>query len=117
MFSAEHNAGMNTEIAVLRALLTVSRRSGSVPVTLADIVARVREDETSVREALVSLLRAELVQVIGASVRLSLAGLAVAVATAAKAKADARRPKTLTSGARARSARVIPLARRRRAAA
>lgn len=110
-------ARMNTEIAVLRALLTVSRRSCAAPVTLADIVACVREHEASVQDALVSLLRAELVQVIGVSVRLSFAGLAVAVAAAAKAKADARRAKTLTSGARAREARVLRMVRRRRAVA
>jgi DNA-binding IclR family transcriptional regulator len=109
-------ASMSTEIAVLRALLHLSRRRA--PATLADIVARVREDQADVQRALASLARAQLVQRTGDSARLSLGGLAVAVAAAARAKADARRPKTLTSGEHtARSARVVPMARRRRAAA
>lgn len=109
---------MSTDLHVLRALLRLSRRAR--PATLEDVVASVREDAAAVQQALAALARAGLVQRTGESPRLSLAGLAVAVAAAAKAKAEARRAKTLTSSARAsRSthARVIPMVRRRRAAA
>lgn len=105
-------ASMSTEIAVLRALLRLSRRRA--PATLADLVSRVREDERDVQHALASLARSQLVLRNGETARLSMAGLAVAVASAAQAKADAKKPRSITSG-RA-SASVYPLVRRHRAA-
>jgi DNA-binding IclR family transcriptional regulator len=105
-------ASMSTEIAVLRALLLLARTRRGLPATVEDIVTRVRDDAAAVERALEGLVRTELVQRAGATLRLSLAGLAVAVAAAAQAKADARRAKTLTSG----RDRVIPMVRRRRAA-
>ena len=111
-------ASMSTEIAVLRAILSLSRRRPSA--TLEELVARVREDAPEVQRALAALARAQLVQRTGDSTRLTMTGLAIAVATAAEAMAKARRAKTLTSTPRGRSARVIamvPKTRRRRAAA
>ena len=105
-------ASMSTEIAVLRALLRLSRRRS--PATLEDLVTRVREDVGDVQRALASLARAQLVLRSGETARLSLAGLAVAVAAAAQAKATARAPRSITSG-RA-SARILPMVRRHRAA-
>jgi DNA-binding IclR family transcriptional regulator len=97
---------MSTEIAVLRALLLFSRRS--TPPTVADLAERVGSDAADLERALASLVRAELVQLAGNVVRLSLAGLAVAVAAAA----NARRAKTVArpKGTRAgRVGRVIPM--------
>lgn len=111
---------MSTEIAVLRALLLLarSRSRARTPVTLADVAARVRDDLAAVQHALASLAAADLVQRSGESIGLTLSGLAVAVAAAARVKAKARRAKTLTSTPRAaRTARVIPIVRRRRVAA
>jgi hypothetical protein len=116
-------ASMSTEIAVLRALLRLSRRRS--PATLEDLVTRVRgggrgehrspeQHERDVQHALASLARAQLVLRQGETARLSLAGLAVAVAAVANAKAAAKAPRSITSG-RA-SARVVPMVRRRRAA-
>ena len=113
-------ASMSTEIAVLRALLQLSRRPA--PATLEDIAQRVsrgrRENDLGdVQQTLASLARAQLVLRRGETVRLSLAGLAVAVAATAHAKEAARRdraPRSIASG-RA-GARVFPMVRRRRAA-
>jgi DNA-binding IclR family transcriptional regulator len=82
-------ASMSTEIAVLRALLRLSRRR--TPATITDLLDRVGGDALDVQRALASLARAQLVQRSGESARLSLAGLAVAVA----ATANARRAKTV----------------------
>lgn len=82
-------ASMSTEIAVLRALLRLSRRR--TPATFTDLLDRVGGDANDVQRALASLARAQLVQRSGESARLSLAGLAVAVAAAA----TARRAKTV----------------------
>lgn len=82
-------ASMSTEIAVLRALLRLSRRTA--PATIADLLDRVGGDALDVQRALASLARAQLVQRRGESARLSLAGLAVAVAVTA----NARRAKTV----------------------
>jgi DNA-binding IclR family transcriptional regulator len=84
-------ASMSTEIAVLRALLRLSRRR--TPATITDLLDRVGGDAIDVQRALASLARAQLVQRSGESARLSLAGLAVAVA--ATATANARRAKTV----------------------
>ena len=105
-------AFMSTEIAVLRALLFLSRRRG--PATLADLVTRVRENDRDVEHALASLARAQLVLRTGETARLSMAGLAVAVAAAAQAKANAKKPRSITSGHPGAS--VLPLVRRHRAA-
>ena len=102
-------ASMSTEIALLRALLRLSRRASAT--SLADLVAAVGSDLADVQTALASLARAGLVQRSGESARLSLAGLAVAVA----AVANARRAKTVARPARP-AARVVSLVRRRRAA-
>ena len=102
---------MSTEIAVLRALLRLSRRTGST--TLEALVASVREDAREVMTALASLARQQLVLRAGETTRLSMAGLAVAVAAAAQSRASA---KVVTRAARGR---VVPLqlrARRHRAA-
>ena len=111
-------APMSTEIAVLRALLRLSRRSG--PATLEALVASVREDAREVQTALASLARQQLVLRAGESTRLSMAGLAVAVAAAAHCRAAAkvatRRGTRIDGGVRAR---VVPLElrpRRHRAA-
>jgi hypothetical protein len=104
-------ASMSTEIAVLRALLRISRRR-PVP-TLQDLVASVREDAGDVERALASLARAQLVMRSGETARLSMSGLVVAVAALAQAKAAAKAPRSIAS------ARVIPMqarVRRRRAA-
>jgi DNA-binding IclR family transcriptional regulator len=102
---------MSTEIAVLRALLLLTRSRSAV--TAADVVARVREDAAEVERTLGSLARQQLVQRRGETVALSLSGLAVAVAAAAHARATAK------VATRRPSARVVPLVargRRRRAA-
>ena len=78
-------ATMNTETALLRVLLRMSRMAA--PATLSDLVADVREDSDQVTQALRTLARAELVQRTEATVRLSFSGLAVAVSLAAKARA------------------------------
>lgn len=96
-------ASMSTEIAVLRALLRLSRRA--TPATVAELLARVGGDLQELQRALASLARGQLVQRSGASARLTLAGLAVAVA----AGANARRAKTVARPSR-------PAARVRRAA-
>jgi hypothetical protein len=101
-------ASMSTEIAVLRALLRLSRRRA--PATLDDLVMRVRENARDVQHALASLARAQLVLRSGETARLSMAGLAVAVAATAQAKATAK------VAASRPNARVIPMLRRRRAA-
>ena len=105
-------ASMSTEIAVLRALLRLSRRRAANGSTLEALVTLVREDAPAVQRALASLARAQLVLRSGETARLSMAGLAVAAA--AQAKANAKRPRSITSG-RA-SASVFPLVRRHRAA-
>jgi DNA-binding IclR family transcriptional regulator len=98
-------ASMSTEIAVLRALLRLSRRSA--PTTLADLLERVGGDASDLQRALASLARSQLVLRSGESARLSLSGLAVAVAVTA----NARRAKTV-----ARPSRPMAMARRRHAA-
>jgi hypothetical protein len=107
-------ASMSTEIALLRALLRLSRRASAArPVTLADLVAGVREDAREVEHALASLARQQLVLRAGETVRLSMPGLAVAVAAAAQSRASAK------VATRRPSARVFPLqarVRRHRAA-
>jgi hypothetical protein len=105
-------ASMSTEIAVLRALLRLSRCR--TPATLASLVTHVRENAGDVQHALASLARAQLVVRSGETARLSMAGLAVAVATAAQAKAAAKVPRSIASGRP--SARVVSMVRRRRAA-
>jgi len=108
---------MSTEIAVLRALLRLSRlprRSG--PATLEALVASVREDAREVQTALASLARQQLVLRAGETTRLSMAGLAVAVAAAAQSRASAKVATRRPSQVRAR---VVPLqvrARRHHAA-
>src|SRR5258708_4964503 len=102
-------ASMRTEIAVLHALLRLSRRRR--PATLDDLLDRVGGDPAAITRALATLARAQLVQRSGESARLSLAGLAVACA----AVANARRAKTVARPRR--SARVVALVVRRRPAA
>ena len=104
-------ASMSTEIAVLRALLRLSRTSG--PVTLEALVASVREDAREVQTVLASLARQQLVLRVGETTRLSMPGLAVAVAAVAQARASAK------VATRRSSPRVVPLqsrVRRHRAA-
>jgi len=104
-------ASMSTEIAVLRALLRLSRRTA--PVSVEDLVSRVREDAREVEHALASLARQQLVLRAREGVRLSMPGLAVAVAAAAHSRAAAK------VATRRPSARVVPLqarVRRHRAA-
>ena len=72
---------MNTEIAVLRAVLRLSRRRS--PVTIHALLERVDADETAVRRALGALARSGLVQRSAEGPRLSMAGLAIAVAIVA----------------------------------
>ena len=90
-------ASMSTEIAVLRALLQLSRRA--TPATFSELLARVGSNATELQRALASLARSELVTRSGPSARLSLAGLAVAVS----ASAQARRAKTVARPAHART--------------
>jgi hypothetical protein len=118
-------ASMSTEIALLRALLRLSRRASAVAVvppassvSLAGLVSAVREDEREVERALASLARQQLVLRAGEGVRLSMPGLAVAVAVTAR---DRRASSHAAEGnATGRpSARVFPLparVRRHRAA-
>jgi hypothetical protein len=109
-------ASMSTEIAVLRALLRLSRRRA--PATFSDLVDRVVRDHDAtaadVQRALTSFARAELVVRSGERVRLSLAGLAVAVAAvrhaACRAQAS-RRAKTVASPRTQTPERVSPVAR------
>ncbi len=96
-------ASMSTEIAVLRALLQLSRRA--TPATFSELLARVGSDATELQRALASLARSELVTRSGPSARLSLAGLAVAVA----ASAQARRAKTVARPAHARTSTAAPV--------
>ncbi|MDB5220982.1 MAG: hypothetical protein JWO86_8909 [Myxococcaceae bacterium] len=100
-------ASMSTEIAVLRALLRLSRRRA--PATIDELHARVGGDANDVQSALASLARAQLVQRSGESARLSLAGLAVAVA----ATANARRAKTVARPTKP-APRVVSISRVRR---
>jgi len=95
---------MSTEIAVLRALLRLSRRA--TPATFSELLARVGSDASELQRALASLARSELVTRSGESARLSLAGLAVAVA----ASAQARRAKTVARPSRP-AARVLSITR------
>jgi len=95
---------MSTEIAVLRALLRLSRRA--TPATFTELLDRVGGDAIALQRALASLARAQLLQRSGESARLSLAGLAVAVA----ATANARRAKTVARPSKP-SARVVSIAR------
>ncbi|MDB4934711.1 MAG: hypothetical protein JWP87_1683 [Labilithrix sp.] len=97
-------ASMSTEIAVLRALLRLSRRR--TPATFADLVERVGADASEVQRALGALARSQLVQRSGESARLSMAGLAIAVAAAA----NTRRAKTVARPQRP-AARVIAISR------
>jgi DNA-binding IclR family transcriptional regulator len=97
-------ASMSTEIAVLRALLFLSRRATSA--TFTELLARVGGDASDVQRSLASLARAQLVQRSGESARLTLPGLAVAVA----ATANARRAKTVARPSRP-AARVVSIAR------
>ena len=97
-------ASMSTEIAVLRALLLLSRRA--TPATFTELLARVGGDASDVQRSLASLARAQLVQRSGESARLTLAGLAVAVA----ATANARRAKTVARPSRP-AARVVSITR------
>lgn len=98
---------MSTEIAVLRALLRLSRRA--TPATFTELLDRVGGDAIDVQRALASLARAQLVQRSGESARLSLAGLAVAVAAAA----NARRAKTVARPSKhpRPASRVVSIAR------
>jgi hypothetical protein len=94
------------EVEVLRALLRLARRR-SAP-TLEAIVIRVPSSavEPAVRQALRTLIRAELVHVTPKGPRLTLTGFAVAVAMAATPSSAAALPARTSA----------PLARRRRAA-
>jgi len=111
---------MSTEIAVLRALLRLSRRTArptQPEATLDELVARVGGEPAEVLRALRSLARAELVQRTPAGPRLSLAGLAVAVACGSAARST--RPSRVVRPARASivaKPRIAPMLRRRRAA-
>jgi len=104
---------MTTELAVLRALLRLSRRRG--PATIEELVTRVAADSTSVVRALGVLARAGLVQRTAAGPRLSLPGLAVAVAAASQAKTQTRKRRSARASIVARP-NLAPLVRRRRAA-
>ena len=85
---------MKTEIAVLRALLHLSRTKRVTPsVTVADLTVYVRESEREVEGALATLASDGLVVRRAESTSLSLTGLSVAVAAAARAKEEARRTK------------------------
>ena len=99
-------ASMSTGIAVLRALLRLSRRA--TPATFTELLNRVGGDAIDVQRALASLARAQLilVQRSGESARLTLAGLAVAVA----ATANARRAKTVARPSKP-AARVVSIGR------
>lgn len=89
---------MKTEIAVLRALLHLSRaKRASTSVTIADLTGYVRESEREVETALVTLARDGLVLRRADTTCLSLAGLTVAVAAAARAKEETRRLKPTAS--------------------
>lgn len=113
---------ISTEIAVLAALLRLSRRrvfSGGV--TLADLVQSVARtsrrrssdlpaSDADVQRALGSLARAQLVQRTGEHTRLSLPGLAVAVAAARHLKETSRAKPV----AQPRVSRVVPMVRRAR---
>ena len=102
-------ASMSTEIALLRALLRLSRRAACP--TFTELLNRVGGDASDVQRALASLARAQLVQRSGETARLSLAGLAVAVA----ATANARRAKTVARPSKPADARrVVSIARVRR---
>ncbi len=81
-------ASMNTETALLRVLLRMSRLAA--PATLDDLVAHVREDAHQVRRALRALAHAEFVQRTEDTARLTLSGLAVAVALASEARGTAK---------------------------
>jgi hypothetical protein len=95
-------ASMTTELAVLRALLQLSRRA--TPATFSELLARVGSDAdaTELQRALASLARSQLVTRTGESARLSLAGLAVAVAASAQARQarQTRRAKTVARPSR-----------------
>ena len=102
-------ASMSTEIALLRALLRLSRRAA--PASFTELLFRIGGDASEVRRGLASLARAHLVQRSGETARLSLAGLAVAVA----ATANARRAKTVARPSKPVDARrVVSIARVRR---
>jgi len=119
---------ISTEIAVLCALLRLSRLSrrrssgSSGGATLTDLVATVARTSrrrssdiapslTDVQRALGSLARAQLVQRTGEHARLSLPGLAVALA-AARHVQESSRAKPV---AQPRIGRVVPMIRRARA--
>jgi len=87
-----------------------------MPVTLEDLVSRVREDAREVQHALASLARSQLVLRHGDTARLSLAGLAVAVAATAQATASRATTSRATPRIGVPAARVVPMVRRRRAA-
>jgi DNA-binding IclR family transcriptional regulator len=101
-------ASMSTEIAVLRALLHLSRRA--TPATFTELLARVGGDASDVQRSLASLARAQLVQRSGESARLTLPGLAVAVAAASAARTNVRRAKTVARPSRP-AARVVSITR------
>jgi RIO-like serine/threonine protein kinase len=101
-------ASMSTEIAVLRALLRLSRKAS--PATLEDLVTRVREDAREVQHALASLARAQLVQRAGETTRLTMAGLAVALASSAAVTTGVKAPRCISSSrASVSGGRVLPL--------
>jgi DNA-binding IclR family transcriptional regulator len=83
---------MTPEIAVLRALLGLSRRRSSP--SLATLAVRVGAEEATVRRALFSLAKSGLIQRTPAGLRLTLGGLAVAVAVSAtKPKSQVKSPR------------------------
>ena len=91
-------ASMKTEVAVLRALLTLSRaKRSTTAVTVADLTKYVRESEREVEAALATLACDGLVLRRAETTSLSLAGLAVAVSAAARAKEETRRIKPSAS--------------------
>ncbi len=94
---------MSCEIAVLRALLRLSRRR--TPATLEQLLVRVRDDQNDVLRALRALARSGLVYRSQRGLRLTMAGLAVAVASTAA-------PRTRTDRT-TRPRTVAPLAVRR----
>ncbi len=123
MFSAEHNGGMktemamSTEVAVLRALLLLARRRS--PATLEDILAKVGPaagDPAEIQRALRSLSHAELVQRTGETARLSFAGLAVATAASAVVAKEKSRPRPALVARLGVIGRISPAIRRGRAA-
>src|SRR5688572_17750313 len=100
---------MFTELAILRALLRLSRRRVSVtPSDLDTLLVRVGGTEAELRLALRSLQTAGFIQRRAGDLRLTMAGLAVAVAQIAPVKAESAR-----TTARLRLRRTVAGTRRR----